>query len=224
MSLEAVQREWINPYKVRVREHPGRIYLLEGDAAEESELRARIAASSQNIIELGSGSGQHLIELGKRHPESACWGFEIRYKRSVRTIEKAKLAGADNVFVLRTLARRMGELFPPRSVVAVYVNFSDPWSRPKQWKNRILGPELLNQANSLLAPGGFISAKTDHADYYDAFLDVLRADARYEILAESRDLAQSDVAPTNIITEFESLFLSQRLPVHYVKAGLVKAG
>ena len=207
----------INPYRHRVRLFPGRIFLLEGDEAEERELRSLIDPSSRPLLALGSGSGQHLLELSRRNPGAQCFGFELRYKRTVRTIEKAERDGLAQVFLLRTDARRAVKLFPEGCVGGIFVNFPDPWAKPKQWKHRLLSPRLLEDAHRLLAPDGFIAVKTDHEDMYGACLGQV-ADLRgLRVDERSDDLAHDPLQSQNILTEFETMFRSKRHPIRYVR-------
>jgi len=215
------KRRWLNPYLTRVQEFSDRIFTPDPQSAELSAMRSRIASQQRLgqrlIVELGSGSGQHLIELARRHSDTAFWGFELRFKRAVRTVEKATRFEISNLCIARTDAARLAELFEPDSVSGIYVNFPDPWLRPKQWKHRMLSAEMLSRAHVVLQAGGFFSAKTDSKEYFDWFREQAEADSRFEVVEESYDLAASKYAAGNIVTEFESMFLSQRLPIHYLR-------
>ncbi len=211
------ERRWVNPYLRRVGEFADRIFTPTPGSAELAALLDGLKGSNRKIVELGSGSGQHLIELAKKNPDADCWGVERRYKRAVRTIEKAKRAEAVNAYVLRTEAERLAELFSASSVDGIYVNFPDPWLRPKQWKHRMLSAPMLDRAAYVLRDGGYFSAKTDSAEYFEWFREQAVSDQRFELVEESRDLANSRFAEKNIVTEFESMFLAQKLPIHYLR-------
>lgn len=211
---------WENPYRRRLAEFKHRIFSLEGDESEREYLRTALLRDEPRYVEIGSGSGQHLLELARRNPQHSCFGFEIRYKRSVRTIEKAAVHGLENVFVLRTPGERLAELFPPQSVAGIFVNFPDPWERPKQWKNRILSKAFLNQVAKVLRPDGFLSVKTDHEGYFRTFVQDVESDSQYEKLEWSDDLWASAYVEQNVVTEFESLFRRQGLPIFYLKSRL----
>ncbi len=202
---------WINPFKHRVVEFPDRIFSFESDA-QENAIRKLTGDARELIVELGSGSGGHLLELARRNPQATCVGFELRFKRAVRTIEKAVRDGIDSVYVIRADAWRLPEVVGKRSISALHVNFPDPWAKPRQWKHRLLSERFLDLVYELLSEKGALSAKTDHADYYQAFLATVRADSRFKVRAESENLPLEDSIPT----EFEGLFRSQGLPIHYL--------
>jgi len=205
-----------NPYRDRVSEFSGRI--IESANMRDKDLVSEYLRSSPKVFcDIGSGSGGHLLELATLYPEACCFGFELRFKRSVRTLEKAIRLGIDNVFVLRVDAAKLGELFPENSVDGVFVNFPDPWSKPRQLKHRILSEPYLDLLFSVLKTGGALSFKTDHMDYFDSFLSIVNADTRFTLSEFSRNLAESDYTSRNIVTEFERLFLSQGCPIYYLR-------
>ncbi len=219
--MESKVRSWENPYKKRCTEFPGRIFSFEQPEIDRKQLSQLIGSAGSIHCEVGSGSGRHLLGLAARHPEALIFGFEIRFKRSVRTIEKADAAGLRNVFVLRHRAEFLAEFFPERSVDGIYVNFPDPWSKSRWHKHRILGEEFLAIAASLLKTDGFLAVKTDHREYFESYRKILETQPKYRITEVSNDLMNSEFVENNLPTEFERLFVSQGLPIYYVKAMLV---
>lgn len=199
-----------NPYMSRIREFPGRILLFdEPFAADVQAVRVEAASSGRVIVEIGSGSGNHLIACGAQTPEAILFGLEIRYKRCVRTMEKARARGVDNIRVLRLDARRITEVFLESTIDELYVLFPDPWPKRRERKNRILSPVFLDQSAGLLKPSGTITVKTDHREYFETFRAVAESDPRYCIERLSFDAEPQEAAKT----EFESLFRSQHLPI-----------
>lgn len=218
------QRTWENPYKQALRLYPDRIYTFDEGSDDAYRLYQEIVAlktvGRTVHIELGSGSGAHLIELGRRFPASSNLGFEIRYKRAVRTIEKAIATGVENCFIARTSYDDFSELLPPESVDKIYVNFPDPWAKKRWLKHRILSNKLIDQAAKVLKPNGLVSIKTDHQEYFASFVEVVRADTRVELFDVTEDLYASTLAAESIATEFESLFRRQGLPIYHLSFGL----
>ena len=171
------------------------------------------------IVELGSGSGQHLLQMGANYPNSCVLGFELRYKRAVRTIEKCIKAGIDNVFVARTSALHLANLIPQKTISRLYVNFPDPWSDKRRWrKHRLLNDHTLTMISSCLAPGGIFRYKTDHMDSFDEVVERLKVHKDLNISEMTRDLHQSPLHINNLLTEFEEMFCAQGLPIYFVEA------
>ncbi|MDD2942174.1 MAG: tRNA (guanosine(46)-N7)-methyltransferase TrmB [bacterium] len=205
-----------NPYRGRAAEFPGRLFNFP-DGEADVDISAQLAEAEHTYLEFGSGSGGHLIDRALLQPDAGFWGFELRYKRAVRTVEKAQVRGAENVFVLRTRAESAEKFFPNHSIAGIYVNFADPWAKQKQHKHRLMNEQLLNSAHRLLSSDGFLAVKTDHEEYFDYFLERVECDERFVVQEFSRDLHNSDYLSDNVMTEFEKLFTSQGMPVFYVR-------
>jgi tRNA (guanine-N7-)-methyltransferase len=171
------------------------------------------------IIELGSGSGQHLISLASRYPNCCVLGFELRYKRAVRTIEKSIKAGVENVFVARTSALNLSNLVLPGTVSRLFVNFPDPWSDKRRWKkHRLLNDETLSMIARCMAPGGIFRYKTDHKECFHDVTHRLKVHPEYVICRITEDLHSSPLIHDNLLTEFEEMFRAQGLPIYFVQA------
>lgn len=211
------QRPWVNPYVLAVRRFPERLYPLDDEEGDIASLRFRTAGGQPIVIELGSGSGAHLISRASESPDRLFIGFELRFKRATRTIEKADRLGVRNLIVVRGDARRFPDVVREHSVERIYVNFPDPWEKRKRWKHRLLGEWLLDAAARTLAQSGDISVKTDHAEYLEWFREDAARDSRFVIAEATNDLHGSELAAGNVLTEFEKLFRSQNLPIHYMR-------
>ncbi len=208
-----------NAFRERVSQYPGRIFS-EPERPEERELLLQLfERSGKNFVELGSGSGKHLIARGATEPTAKFFGFEIRYKRCVRTIEKADTRGVENVYIIRRPAMSLETLAPNDSLDGMWVNFPDPWQKPTRQKHRILNSRSVPLVRGKLKTGGFLSFKTDHPELFESTLSIVSSTEGFVISETSRDLHSSpEFLQRNIMTEFESLFCSQGLPIHYFQA------
>ena len=105
---------WENQYIQLVTTKPDFI-VAERDRESPERSKAAIEAVKGNykgvFVEIGSGSGMHLLRLAEQNPEMLCVGLEIRFKRAYKTGEKAEKLGLPNVLVVRTDARYIAELF-----------------------------------------------------------------------------------------------------------------
>lgn len=189
------------------------------ELAESSrqEVQNLLGRYTECYVELGSGSGMHLIKLAQRAPEALCVGLEIRFKRAFKTGEKAELNGLKNVRVLRTDAKQIQHLFKANQVSGFFVNYPDPWDKRRWLKNRLLSAELLNTMHELLKPGGFLRYKTDHQEYFASTRTIVDAN-RWRTVKVTTDLLASEYWDDNIPTEFEMLFRSQGKPLCLLEA------
>lgn len=218
---------WVNPYLIRVDEFPGALCSFANARDVEQFLGNIFGSYNEVFFEIGSGSGMYLVELARRFPNVACIGVELRYKRAVRTAEKASQVGLDNLFVLRGDYQVVAGCIPRSSLDKLIVNFPDPWEKPKQRKNRVLSKPLLDWAETVLKPNAAISVKTDHSEYFGSFLKVLQTDGRFQLTRVTDDLHTGGLLSDRldesedigiIATEFEMLFQRQGVKVSHLYA------
>lgn len=210
---------WENQYIQLVTTKPD-VIVAEADRETPLQSKAIIAGLKNRYsgiyVEIGSGSGMHLLHLAKHNPSILCIGLEIRFKRAFKTGEKAEKQGIANLIVIRTDARFIGDLFEPGEVSAFFINYPDPWDKRRWVKNRIINPTMLGTMHQLLCPEGFIRYKTDHSEYFESTVNLVRS-GPWNITKESRDILNSEWATENIPTEFEGLFKSQEKPLNLLE-------
>lgn len=213
--------KWRNPYMDLVTTKPTYILPQEDDSFDTAALESlhkRISQYPSLVLEIGSGSGGHLIALAEREPDTFHLGFELRYKRVFRTAEKAELRGLQNLTVVRGDARMLSEILGGFKASGCYINFPDPWGKKSWKKHRIMSEEYLSLLYQHLSPEGFLSYKTDHQEYFRWTIELVERLPHFDVIEHTEHLHESPYIDSNITTEFESLFLSQGLPIYYLKA------
>ena len=216
---------WKNQYIDLVHSKPE--YIIAGtnrSLSDESieKLRAKQEKFRKVICELGSGSGEHLIEQAKRHPDTLFIGFELRFKRAFRTAEKAELDGVKNLIICRTNALTIFDIFSENSLDGIYVNFPDPWAKKRWKKHRLLTPDFFKQISVLLKKDGFFSYKTDSQEYFVEVLADLKGKKGFKLERISYDLYSENSLEENIPSEFEKLFISKNKPICLLLAKTTK--
>jgi tRNA (guanine-N7-)-methyltransferase len=214
------ERRWNNQYIELIAKRRDRIFAVktaEEIADTKSTLLSLRTSYDALIVELGSGSGGHLIEHALKAPRILHLGFELRFKRAYRTIEKAEGSSAENLYMVQGDAHTMFDLFEDESINGIYINFPDPWAKTRWKKHRMLNSSFLEHMHRKLVPGGFFSHKTDHPEYFKETLGFLHLLANAEILQMSDNLHTTEIGATFVKSEFENLFISQGLPVKYVE-------
>ncbi len=132
-------------------------------------------------VELGVGKGRFLLEWAATHPGVGLVGVE-RARTYVR-IAALRLArtGLTNVRLAHTTAEDLlFRCLAPASVSAVHAYFPDPWPKKRHHKRRFFRPDNVARLAEVLAPGGLLRVKTDHAEYGSVIGEVLRREGRLE--------------------------------------------
>ncbi len=208
----------VNPYSRWVHDHPERL-LPEPTPGDLARLRGLAGRPPRRVlVDLGCGSGQFLLGLGAGHPEDDCIGFELRYKRLVKSARKLERRHLTNVWLLRAEAERFGDYFQPASIDRAFVNFPDPWPKPRQWNKRLMNQHFILALERVLKPTGMLCLKTDHAGYFLHSLTLMHdrpgwrtADWSNDLHRRTRPMAGCPEAAVE--TEFEQLFRSKRKAV-----------
>ncbi|RME04425.1 MAG: tRNA (guanosine(46)-N7)-methyltransferase TrmB [Planctomycetota bacterium] len=217
-----------NPYKEQIHLYPQilipRQKLLE--YPHPSQYIEKLLPKYRRLLfEIGSGSGKHLIEQAKRSPQTLHIGLELRYKRLVRTAQKAQELNLTNLKVLQWNGNLFEQLLQPNWVDEFYLLFPDPWPKRKHQKKRIFLGNFLQNLHHTLKIHGTFCLKTDHEDYFHTFLqnlqDYLQSPHNQpyplQIQHITHDFHASDLSENNIMTEFEALFFyKQKKKIHYL--------
>ncbi|NDC37794.1 MAG: tRNA (guanosine(46)-N7)-methyltransferase TrmB, partial [Proteobacteria bacterium] len=190
-----------------------------GELSPESAGRLKSALTSfpDVYVEVGSGSGGHILEQARRNQQALFIGCELRFKRVYRTAEKAEEHSVRNLLVLQYDASRLECLFAPGSLAGIFVLFPDPWAKRRWHKHRILGEPFISAAARLLRPGGIFHYKTDHAQYFEETVKRFNTRKEFSLKCISRHLHAENTSPHNIESEFEKLFKSKQLPIHLLE-------
>lgn len=174
-------------------------------------------------LELGCGKGYFIAGLAPLHPEIHYIGIDLKdvvlapAKRVIeaafdgKPIRNVALTGHD----IERLREMMGEA---DQVERIYINFCNPWPKPRHWKRRLTYPTRLEDYRALLVPQGEIWFKTDDGPLYR---DTLRyfADVGYEVYWTTEDLHADPCSDEiTVMTEHERMFSEQGIRIKAAKA------
>lgn len=216
-----MKKKEINPYIEKADLYPDQLINDVGEGLNQVQkdvILSKLANFKEIFLEIGSGSGQFLIQHAKLNQKALFTGIEIRYKRSVRTIEKANRDGLNNICIIRTDANQINDFIPANALSAIYINFPDPWDKKRWLKHRIINDKNLDIFQGLLKQNACLSFKTDHRDYFLWTKKYLDSHSGFQLTEISEDLHSSEFAEGNILTEFEQLFQFKKKSIYYLSA------
>ncbi len=170
-------------------------------------------------IEIGCGKGAFIAQTAYLHPQIQFLAVEKVTSVMVLALEKAAAAELPNVQFLLGDVMRLADLPQKGKCERIYLNFNDPWPRPRHAKRRLTAPGYLQFYKSLLAPDGEIWLKTDNVPYFDFSLRTF-AENGFSLYDVTRDLHSLN-DPENVKTEYETNFASQGIKINRLKAKLM---
>lgn len=195
-------KAWTKPY---LEEH------------QEVQVDASLYNALDNIyLEIGSGKGQFLADMAKKYPlrnfigierNQTCAGFTAK-KLVNEEISNAKLIFYDAEKVLNEMKEN--------SINIIYLNFSDPWPKTKHHKRRLTSERFCALYRKVLKNDGIIIQKTDNLDLFLFSIETFKENG-FKIIEEDRDYQIND---EDVVTEYESDFRKENLPIYRIKVSL----
>ena len=167
-------------------------------------------------MEIGCGKGGFICELAARHPDVNFLAVELYANVLVSACETAQKRGLTNIRFLSGNAEYLARFIPPHSIRRLYLNFSTPFPKKRQATHRLTHPHFLEMYKELLVPGATLIQKTDGRVFFQYSLESL-SQCGYTLKHISLDL-HTDGIEDNIVTEYESRFVAQGLPIYRVEA------
>ena len=127
----------------------------------------------------------------------------------------------DNVRFLCMDACELEQVFAPREVDRIYLNFSDPWPKERHAKRRLTSPEFMAVYDKILKAGGTVEFKTDNRDLFDYSLESIPR-AGWTVQMCTFDLHHSPYIEGNVMTEYETKFAGEGKPICKLSRGATK--
>lgn len=160
-------------------------------------------------IEIGMGKGAFLMELARRNPDIHYVGIEKYSSVLLRAVQKQEREMLPNVRLIRMEAENICDVFAPREVDRIYLNFSDPWPKESHAQRRLTSGRFLARYDQILKDGGIIEFKTDNQELFDFSIGEIDP-ASWTVIALTRDLHQDpQMGQGNIMTEYEERWSAQ---------------
>jgi tRNA (guanine-N7-)-methyltransferase len=116
-------------------------------------------------LEIGFGSGEHLIDQAKSNPEVGligCEPFLNGVAAALAGIERERVA---NVRLRRGDAQSLIEAAPDAFFSRVFILYPDPWPKRRHNKRRIVSEAMVEGLARVVEPGGEVRFATDIDDY-----------------------------------------------------------
>lgn len=170
-------------------------------------------------VELGMGKGRFISELSALNPHINYIGIDMYDELLRRAAGKARASreehGGDlsNLRLVRHNIEFIEQIFASDELERIYLNFSDPWPKKKHARRRLTHPGFVSKYIDLLNERGEIHFKTDSRSLFEFSLNSF-ADLGLRMRNISLDLHAQGPRTDLIMTEYETKFYEQGLPIH----------
>lgn len=115
-------------------------------------------------VEVGFGSGRHLLYQAQKNPDTLFIGLEIHTPSAQQVLKQIELQELDNIWVVNYDARLFLEMLPSNICEQIFVHFPVPWD--KKPHRRVISPSFLDESMRVLRKGGRLELRTDSDKYF----------------------------------------------------------
>ena len=116
-------------------------------------------------LEVGFGSGEHLAEQARRHPDIGFIGCEVFVNGVAALVGQVERWELANVRIFDDDARLLLTALPEASIDRAFLLFPDPWPKTRHAKRRFIGPANLATMARILADGAEFRVATDYVGH-----------------------------------------------------------
>lgn len=192
---------------------PGPVGWQENPDGQPLDMASRFHGKA-TWLEVGFGSGEHLVHQATLHPEVEIIGCEPFINGVATLLGKIRKAGVKNVAVHPDDVRDLFDVLPDASIELAFLLYPDPWPKARHHRRRFVTPDHLAPLARVLKPGSLFRVATDIEDYVRQTLQLVPRHG-FEWLAETpSDWRQSWADWSS--TRYEQKALSEGRVPHYL--------
>lgn len=160
-------------------------------------------------IEVGFGSGKHLLYQAEKNPDRLFIGIEIHTPSAAQVLKQIELLGLTNVWVVNYDARLLLEMIPSNLCHQIFVHFPVPWDKKPQ--RRVISSSFLEESLRVLEKGGRLELRTDSHKYFWYSLDTFLGE---KVLKTSVEIRKNEAL--EVTSKYEARWLKQEKDIYDV--------
>jgi tRNA (guanine-N7-)-methyltransferase len=135
-------------------------------------------------LEIGFGSGEHLLFQAEHHKDVGFIGCEPFVNGMASLLGAIETQGLETIRLHDGDAREALAWLPSGSIARMFILFPDPWPKKRQMKRRLISPETASEIARVLAGGGELRVASDSGDYAAHALNAIGQSHAFIWLAE----------------------------------------
>jgi tRNA (guanine-N7-)-methyltransferase len=161
-------------------------------------------------VEVGFGSGRHLIYQAEKNPDTLFIGLEIHTPSAQQVLKQIELQNIDNIWVVNYDARLFLEMLPSNVCEQIFVHFPVPWD--KKPHRRVISSSFLNESMRVLRKDGRLELRTDSDNYFWYSLETFFAVPKTEVEVRKNEALE-------VTSKYEARWIRQEKDIYdvYVK-------
>ena len=167
-------------------------------------------------IEVGFGSGKHLLYQAQKNPNKLFIGIEIHTPSATQVLKQIELLNLNNIWVVNYDARLLLEMIPSNACSEIFVHFPVPWD--KKPHRRVISTSFLEESMRVLKKGGRLELRTDSYKYFWYALDTFLGD---KVAKTSVEIRKNEAL--EVTSKYEARWLKQEKDIYDVYVTSLKS-
>ncbi len=161
-------------------------------------------------VEVGFGSGRHLLYQAEKNPDTLFIGLEIHTPSAQQVLKQIELQNIDNIWVVNYDARLFLEMLPSNICEQIFVHFPVPWD--KKPHRRVISTSFLDESMRVLRKEGRLELRTDSHKYFWYALDTFFSIEKIQLEVRKNEALE-------VTSKYEARWLKQEKDIYdvYVK-------
>jgi len=160
-------------------------------------------------IEVGFGSGKHLLYQAQKNPNRLFIGIEIHTPSAEQVLKQIPILDLKNIWVVNYDARLLLEMMPSNSCHQIFVHFPVPWD--KKPHRRVISSSFLEESMRVLEQGGRLELRTDSPKYFWYAMETFLGDTVAKTGVEIRKNEALEIT-----SKYEARWLKQEKDIYDV--------
>ena len=167
-------------------------------------------------VEVGFGSGRHLIYQALKNPDTLFIGLEIHTPSAQQVLKQIELQNIENIWVVNYDARLFLEMLPSNICHQIFVHFPVPWDKKPQ--RRVISKSFLSESMRVLEKNGRLELRTDSNNYFWYALETFFSVPKVEVEIRKNEALE-------VTSKYEARWLRQEKDIYdvYVKCAVESA-
>lgn len=141
-------------------------------------------------IEIGCGTGEHILHQAQSHPDIAFIGIEPFVNGYAKIVQGIVDEGIENLRLYHGDARHVMEKAASQLWDHIDIHYPDPWPKKKHAKRRLVQTGVLAHCARTLKAGGKMNISTDDPQYQQWIWDLMQGQPNFSLVSHP-DLAQN---------------------------------
>jgi tRNA (guanine-N7-)-methyltransferase len=158
-------------------------------------------------IEIGFGSGRHLLHQATSNPNELFIGIEIHTPSAEQVLRQIELNKINNIWIINYDARLLLEMIQSNTISKIFVHFPVPWD--KKPHRRVISTAFFKESMRVLKKGGRLELRTDSHNYFWYSLEIFLGK---DVSSSSLEIRKN--SSLDVISKYEARWRGQERDIY----------